>query len=167
MEEYQLVEKMYAKQQRNQRQGLFVVVGLLALASLIVALDLIRVEPFLIYLMALGLSLATIKLTRLKSRNYEYIVAFLKLKHQGLIDNKPRLFFIDQQLRQSFCEEAEAIRRFIKTKKSQRSEQQYRHLEDIVLLMSSQYDFVMSQGKVQETQNQRRTNYGELVSEKN
>lgn len=98
MNEYQQIVARYKKYKQYEWKVLFVSIGLLILASIFVSLDLIRINPFVVYLFAMGVALYYAWHIRVETKNFYQLKRFLKKHDVETLKDKELLFFIDYQL---------------------------------------------------------------------
>lgn len=105
MEEFQQVVAMYQKQKKYERNVIILSISLMILASIFVAIDVVRINPFIVYLVGMGIVLLYTLKKRVASKKYDQLQKYLKLNNLEISKNKELVFFIDYQLGQSFNEE--------------------------------------------------------------
>lgn len=105
MEEFQQVVAMYQKQKKYERNVIILSISLMIVASIFVAIDVIRINPFIVYLVGMGIVLLYTLKKRVASTKYDQLQKYLKLNNLEISKNKELVFFIDYQLGQSFNEE--------------------------------------------------------------
>ena len=105
MEEFQQVVAMYQKQKKYERNVIILSISLMILASIFVAIDVVRINPFIVYLVGMGIVLLYTLKKRVASTKYDQLQKYLKLNNLEISKNKELVFFIDYQLGQSFNEE--------------------------------------------------------------
>ncbi len=105
MEEFQQVVAMYQKQKKYERNVIILSISLMIVASIFVAIDVVRINPFIVYLVGMGIVLLYTLKKRVASKKYDQLQKYLKLNNLEISKNKELVFFIDYQLGQSFNEE--------------------------------------------------------------
>lgn len=105
MEEFQQVVAMYQKQKKYERNVIILSISLMIVASIFVAIDVVRINPFIVYLVGMGIVLLYTLKKRVASTKYDQLQKYLKLNNLEISKNKELVFFIDYQLGQSFNEE--------------------------------------------------------------
>ncbi len=117
MEEFQQVLSMYQTQKKYERNIIILSISLLIAASIFVAIDVVRVSPFIIYLLGMGIVLFYALKKRVASKQYDQLQKYLKVNNPKISKNKELVFFIDYQLGQSFNEELKSKRKNKKLRK--------------------------------------------------
>ncbi|WP_430611117.1 hypothetical protein [Enterococcus sp. DIV0876] len=109
MKEYQDIMGEYQKQKQYYKKIMVVSIGLIVLASVIVSLDVVRINPLLIYLVGMGIALFYANKTRVESKSYAQLKKYLRKANPKLFQQEALVFFIDQQLNKLPQEEASSL----------------------------------------------------------
>ncbi|MBM6615749.1 hypothetical protein JTF06_12725 [Desemzia sp. RIT804] len=109
MNEYQSILSLYQKHKRYEVKIILFSCALLVLTSVFVALNLFRISPFILYLIAMGITLYFALRIRVESKNYGKLERFLKENDPEVLKNKELVFFIDYQLDHSFEQESKGL----------------------------------------------------------
>lgn len=109
MNEYQYIWSLYQKHKRYELKIILLSCALLVLASVFVALNLFRIHPFALYLIAMGITLYFALRIRVESKNYGKLENYLKENDPEVLKNKELVFFIDYHLAHSFEQESKGV----------------------------------------------------------
>ena len=109
MKEYQDIMDKYQKQKQYYKKVIVVSIGLILLASLIVFLDVVRINPLLVYLVGMSTALFYANKTRVESKSYAQLKKYLRKANPKLLQQEALVFFIDQQLNKLPQEEASGL----------------------------------------------------------
>ncbi|MFL2145223.1 hypothetical protein [Desemzia sp. FAM 24101] len=101
MSEYQSMLSLYGKHKRYEWKVILFSLVMLGAASLFVALDVMRVNPFVIYLFAMGATLYFAFRIQVVSKNYSRLERMVKEYDLEMYQNKELLFFIDYHVAHS------------------------------------------------------------------
>lgn len=139
MKEYDEFLFFYKKYQKNSWKMLIFSAITLLFASIWVTLDIVRIQPLIIYLLGMVASLSYIKLNQIESNNYQYLKTYLKKNESEILKNKELVFFIDYQLKNNHEEMSKQLRDYLKNKKNLKSVDQ---LENTILVIKARYEFL-------------------------
>lgn len=142
MNEYQTILAMYQKHRHYNRNVVLVSGVLLVAVSIFVSADVIRVNPFILYLIAMGIAIFYAIRTRAESKNYQRLQHFLR-KEKEIVKNKELLFFIDYQLTNHYENEVDELFKYAK------SEEANTYLKQLISEITSYYQYVTSQSAEQ------------------
>ena len=109
MNEYQYILSLYQKHNRYELKVILFSCALLVLTSIFVALNLVRIHPFILYVIAMAITLYFSLRIRVESKNYDKLELFLKDNDPEVLKNKELVFFIDYQLAHSFEQESKEL----------------------------------------------------------
>ena len=99
MSHFDEFEILYKKHQNQGKKVLGLTLGLILIISAFVAMDLVRVEPILLYLIAMILVIFYTVRTRVESKQMDKLRRFLKKEKQvDILKNQELLFYLDYQL---------------------------------------------------------------------
>ena len=142
MENYQELAELCRKNQRAGWKIKLITFVILGLASLWVWLDLIKLSPWIIYGLGLGITLFLAQKIRIKSPYYEDLVAFLKLQQARILKDRQLVLFIDYHLTQHYPAQYKELRAYMAVPKKERSAVAYLNLENLILVSQSYYEFL-------------------------
>lgn len=138
MEEYQSVLVLYEKHKKQGKYIVLLSIVLMILASTIIVIDFVRIEPILLFwIMMLLVILFTFKI-RIVSKNYDNLQKFLKKHNRQLLKNKELVFYMDYQLNQIYINNSKKLKADLKSKKM--NQNMMMKLENIHFLFDSLSD---------------------------
>ncbi|KAF1303012.1 hypothetical protein IV487_04030 [Enterococcus saccharolyticus] len=138
MNEYQTILAMYQKHRHYNRNVVLVSGVLLVAVSIFVSADVVRINPFILYLIAMGIAIFYAMRTRVESKNYQSLQRFLR-KEKEIVKNKELLFFIDYQLANHYGNEADELFKYAK------NEEANTYLKQLISEIASYYQYVTAQ----------------------
>ncbi|MGE7366665.1 hypothetical protein ACQKKE_08465 [Desemzia incerta] len=98
MSEYQSILSLYEKHKRYEGKIILFSLVMLGAASFFVALNLVHINPFLVYLLVMGVAMYFAFKIQVVSKNYSRLEKMVKQHDVEMYQNKELLFFIDYQL---------------------------------------------------------------------
>lgn len=116
MNEYQYILSLYQKHKRYELKIILFSCALLVLTSVFVALNLFRINPFILYVIAMAITFYFALRIRVESKDYGKLENFLKENDPEILKNKELVFFIDYQLAHSFEQESNELFKYLDDK---------------------------------------------------
>ena len=116
MNEYQSILSLYQKHKRYELKIILFSCALLVLTSVFVALNLFRINPFILYVIAMAITFYFALRIRVESKDYGKLENFLKENDPEILKNKELVFFIDYQLAHSFEQESNELFKYLDDK---------------------------------------------------
>ncbi|MGX7023218.1 hypothetical protein [Vagococcus hydrophili] len=102
MEEFQQIVTLYQKQKKHEKNTLILSISLIVVASIFVMLDIVRINPLIVFMIGMGLVIFYALKKNVISKNYDHVCHFVKREKSTLHKDKEFLFFMDYQLSQSY-----------------------------------------------------------------
>jgi len=110
MEEYQMFLARYKKYKRYEwNVGLFSFIVLI-LASVFVSLDIVRISPWIVYMLAMGIAIYYAWYTRVEGKNYAQLKHLLKKYDAKIAKDEAFVFFTDYQFTHSVDQKQNPIK---------------------------------------------------------
>lgn len=94
----------FKKSRKNKFKVIIVSFLLLILASFFIGLDLVRVQPLIIYLIAMTAAIYYANHIRVESGNFQKLERFIKTTDKQLLKNKLLIFFMDYHLNYEYTD---------------------------------------------------------------
>ena len=98
MKEFQEFSALYQKQKQYKVKVVGLTFFLLILVTVFVLINTRRINPFMLYVVAMGVVIFYAVKTRKVSPNYDLLLTFVKKNKPELLKEKELLFFIDYKL---------------------------------------------------------------------
>lgn len=142
MGEYQYILSLYKKRKRYLPHLVLFSLAMLALASLIVMLNIVRINPFVIFMIAMAGTLYYARYSRVESKNYQKLRAFLNEQDSETLNNEELVFFIDYQMNSYFKQETEELIKRLNDSADWNDEKAGAGLKEIVTEIKSYYEYL-------------------------
>ncbi|MEG0256003.1 MAG: hypothetical protein RR554_09105 [Vagococcus sp.] len=141
MEEYLGMVSHYEAQKKYEKKTIIFSIALIVGASLFVWIDSIRVNPLVIFALAMGLAFFYAIKGKVVSKNYDKVYDYLKKSEPEIIKNKELVCFIDYKLSQEFKDEPDKLINFLKAKEVDNS------FKESINQIKQRYDLLVSEGE--------------------
>ncbi|MGY3749040.1 hypothetical protein [Vagococcus acidifermentans] len=116
MDEFQRIMAEFELHCKTEKNILRLSLGLLVGISLFVSLDVVRIDPFLFYLLGMLTMIVVVIKTRRVSSNYDRLCKFLKINRPELSGNKKLLFYMDYQLNKAYKKNPKELKKSLSCK---------------------------------------------------
>lgn len=150
MGEYQYILSRYQKYKRYRLHLILFTIAMILLASLFVALNLVRIKPFFIFLVAMIGTLYFAKRTQVESQNFEKLKDYLKEHDPEVLKNEELVFFMDYQLNGYFKEESKELMIQLLDDVSWNDEKATAHLDEIISEIKNYYEYLNANSSLEE-----------------
>lgn len=120
MKEFQEFSTLYQKQKRYRVRVVGLAVSLLVLVTLFVLMNKYRINPLMLYIVAMGVVIFYAIKSRKVSQNYDALLTFLKKNKPKLLENKELLFFIDYEFAKIYEKNPSKLAKQLKSPKKKR-----------------------------------------------
>lgn len=144
MNEYQYILSLYQKHKRYELKIILFSCALLVLTSAFIALNLFRIHPFILYVIAMGITIYFALRIRVESKNYGKLEHFLKDNDPEVLKNKELVFFIDYQLAHSFEQESNELFKYLDDKNGRNN------FEKKVTEIKGRYEHLVENGGIEQ-----------------
>lgn len=121
MKEFQEFSALYQKQKQYKVKVVGLTFFLLILVTVFVLMNTRRINPFMLYVVAMGGVIFYAVKTRKVSPNYDLLITFLKKNKPELLKEKELLFFIDYNLEQRYEKNPERLVKQLKSPKQKKN----------------------------------------------
>lgn len=148
--EYHYILSLYRNYRQYSKKIILFAGIMILLSTIFVALNLVRVSPFLVYMIAMAVTLMYALRKRSESKYYGELKKFIGTYNPDLIHNEELLFFIDYQLKSYF--ENESVELFIQlTDDAQwNDEPASDHLKKIISEIESYYTYLTANSDLEQ-----------------
>lgn len=102
MNEYEEFLLVYQKFAKYKRKAILVPILILVGVTIIVITDMVPINPFILYMIAMGVAIYFEYKNRTESTNFNRLKKILKKYNPEVLKNEELLFFLDYQLMNSF-----------------------------------------------------------------
>lgn len=143
MSEYKYILSLYQKHQQYKGRLALVSFALIVGVSIFVWLDLIRINPFILYVFAMAVALYYAVRSRVESRNYDKLIKFLQEHDPETLKNKELVFFIDYQLRHYFDHESDELIKRLNDAEDWNDEKATADLQRIITEIKNYHDYLL------------------------
>ena len=116
LKEYEEALLLCKKQKKQNKQLIMLTVLLIVLGSMFVLVDIIRINPMVVFLLLLLIVIGYAIKTRVTSTQYDNLLKFLKRYQPAVLKRKEMVMFIDQQLSKKY--ETVELRKLLKSKEA-------------------------------------------------
>lgn len=144
MKEYQHILSLYQKHKQYGRKIILFSLGLIVLASIISAMDIIRISPFFIYMAAMGVAIYYARRIRVEGKNYGKLEKFLKQYEPKALKNKEFVFFLEYQLTNYFEKSSDSLGEMLSEEKDWTNQRVSQGLKELVAETKNYYDYLVS-----------------------
>lgn len=120
MKEFQEFSALYQKQKQYKVKVVGLTFFLLILVTVFVLINTRRINPFMLYVVAMGVVIFYAVKTRKVSSNYDLLLTFVKKNKPELLKEKELLFFIDYKLDKRYEKDPERLVRQLKSPKQKK-----------------------------------------------
>lgn len=121
MKEFQEFSALYQKQKQYKVKVVGLTFFLLILVTVFVLMNTRRINPFMLYVVAMGVVIFYAVKTRKVSPNYDLLITFLKKNKPELLKEKELLFFIDYNLEKRYEKNPERLVKQLKSPKQKKN----------------------------------------------
>ena len=150
LSEYRYILSLYREYKRYYLKIILCSAALLILASLVVALNFVRISPLFIYAVALAGALVFAHNKRVESKNFDELKEFLAKYQPKILANEEEVFFIDYQLKAYFEQESTTLFDHLNDDVAWNDEKALAHLQAITGEIDDYYHYLNEHDELEE-----------------
>lgn len=140
--EYYHILSLYQQHRRYERKLFLFSLVLLVVTSLFVFGDFVRMNPFFIYLIAMGITFYYASRIRVEGKNYQHLKTFLRKYDPEILNHELLVFFIDYQLTNYFADEFGELLKRLKDDDLTNDEKAFENLETMITEIKKYYEYL-------------------------
>ncbi|MGX7351931.1 hypothetical protein [Enterococcus canis] len=149
MSEFRYIQSLYEKQKKYPLRLVLLSALAIIVASIISSLDLIRISPFLIFMVAMALVLFYSRRLQTTSKNFSLLKDYLEEYDPDVLENRELVFFIDYQLKNYFGGESDQLFKALKDENPANDARATAHLQEVITEIKEYYNYLLDHSELE------------------
>lgn len=142
MSEYYYIMTRHNKYKNYKKNIWIFTVVMIIVISLVVFLDFVKINPFILYSIGLLITLFYAYKTKIESDYYQQLVSYLKEKMPSILENEELVFFLDYQLNTYFGDQSPSWFLGLKSSSSRTKRDANRDLCNAIKEINSYHEYL-------------------------